>query len=358
MHFALQTYQTAFWVLLGVFVCLLAAALIVAVSFVSRVLSARMENTTVTLRGRMDGGVPPIETLRRHKRLAFIALGLVALLFLVMLGVLRDGRMNVVNDDEADVLTVNGQIEAIEPRTLLDGTVLFFAEDGPTFGVRLTVDGTAYHVLSAGELAVGDMVTLQYLPRSRCVLYLGDGSSLPHPAVTPQESIAAEEAALAAIPPVREMTFPFEDYRRILLFEAGLCVVLAVLLLRVVIGFAVDLVRRRMTAEGGFRIAFCLVGLVVLLAVGCSSVWNGGWRLLLEEPSEAVSVQGEIGAIETLGSRDGVKFTTEWGTQFGCYITVGGERYFAMYEGDLAVGDTVELTCLPRSRYVLWIAAD
>lgn len=87
----------------------------------------------------------------------------------------------------------------------------------------------------------------------------------------------------------------------------------------------------------------------LLLVVGCSSVWNGGWRLLLEDPAEAVTVRGEIQSIEVLGSYDGVKFSTEWGTQFGCWFTIDGERYFGMYEGDLSAGDTVDMTIFRKA---------
>lgn len=93
-----------------------------------------------------------------------------------------------------------------------------------------------------------------------------------------------------------------------------------------------------------------------LLTAGCSSVWGGQWQLLLEKPQEAVQVQGEIERIEVLDSRDGVKFSTEWGTHFGCRITIDDEAYFGMYEGDLAVGDTVTLEYLPKSRCVTSIA--
>lgn len=357
MTFPIQAYRMPLWVLIGVFIFLIALAAVVAISLASRVLSTRMEGASRTLRGFQEGPNIPSASLRRHKKAAVAALALVGFGFLPMLGLLPDCRMNVINDDEADVLTVTGQIESVEARSLTDGFIPFRTEDGFTFGVRLTVDGKTYHALSAGTFAAGDAVTLQYLPRSRCVLYLGDGSSLPNPAITAQESAAAEEAQ-AAVPPVRSMTFPFEDYRRAVLFEAGLCAVVTLFLLHMLIGAVRDLFRRKMSAENAVRYLFCIVVLSSMLNAGCSSMWNGGWRLLLESPEEAVAVQGTVEAVEPLGSNDGVKFSTEWGTQFGCYITVDGERYFGMHEGDLAVGDAVTLTCLPKSGYILTIAAD
>ena len=343
--------------MVGILVFFLAATAIAALTLVTRVMSARMENTTWTLRGLMDGGISPLKAIRLHKRLTVITLVLTSAMLLLMLSLLRDCRMNVVNDDTADVLTVTGQIESIEPRTLLDGTLLFHDGQGPTFGMRLTVDGTEYHALSAEGLSAGDAVTVQYLPRSRCVLYIGDGSSLPCPVVTPQESADAAEAAIAAIPPMTAMTFPFEDYQHIVLFDAGLCIVLVIIAAHTVFSAMKKLLFHKLKLAEGLQTFLFIFTFALLLVVGCSSVWNGGWRLLLEDPAEAVTVRGEIQSIEVLGSYDGVKFSTERGTQFGCWFTIDGERYFGMYEGDLSAGDTVDMTILPASRYILSIFA-
>lgn len=357
MTFEIQTYQTSFGGMIGVLLLFLAAALITGLSLASRVMSARMENMPLTLRGRIDGGTAPMKALGPHKRLAVITLALAAMMLLLMLSLLGDCRMNIVNDDASDVLTITGQVDAIEHRTLLDGTIPFLTADGPTFGVRLIVDGDEYHALSDGGLAVGDTVTLQYLSGSRFVLHAGSGSNLPHPAITPQESVAAAAAASEAIPPVTALTFPFEDYRRIVTFETGLFLVIAVLLVHTVILTLKGLAQRRINMTEGLKTALFLFTYILLLTVGCSSVWNGGWRVLLEKPSEAITLQGEIQTIEALDSTWGVKFSTDWGTHFGCFITIDGESYFAMYEGDLCAGDAVEFTFLPESRYVLSIVS-
>lgn len=356
MTFDIRTYQTSLWIMVGILVFFLAAAVIAALTLVTRVMSARMENTTRTLRGLMDGGVSPLKAIRLHKRLTVIALVLTSAMLLLMLSLLQDCRMNVVNDDTADVLTVTGQIELIEPRTLLDGTLLFHDGQCPTFGVRLTVDGTEYHALSAEGLSAGDAVMAQYLPRSRCVLYIGDGSSLPFPVVTPQASADAAEAAITVIQPVTTLTFPFEDYQRIVLFEAGLCIVLVIIAAHTVFSAAKKLLRHKLKLAEGLQTLLFIFTFALLLVVGCSSVWNGGWQLLFEEPAEAVTVRGEIQSIEVLGSYDGVKFSTERGTQFGCYVTIDDTAYFAVSAGDLAVGDAVLIEYLPKSRYVLYLA--
>ena len=356
MTFSIQSYQNTFWGMIAVLILLVAAAGITGITFASRALATRMEGSSRTLRGFQDGPCKPSASLRKHQKAALLALVLVGVALLSMLVLLGDCRINVINDSEADVLSVTGQVESITPRTLTDGVLPFHTENSYTFGVRLVVNGTEYHALSSGSVSVGNQVTLQYLPRSRCVLYLGDGSFLPYPAITAQESAAAAEEAQATVPPVRDMTFPFEDYWRAVLFEAGLCLVVTVILLRMLIGAVRDLFRRKMAAKNAVQYLFGIVVLSSMLYVGCSSAWNGGWQLLLESPEEAVAVQGTVEAVEPLGSTDGVKFSTEWGTHFGCWFTIDGVRYFGMYEGDLTPGAQVEVAYLPASRYVLHIS--
>lgn len=345
MQFTIQTYQNTFWALIGLLCLCMAVAVIAGVSLASRVLSGRYESKPL-----------PRDAFRGHKRFTIIAVAVTAAVLLFLFALLPDCRMQIVNDDTADVLTVTGQVEAIQPRSLLDGTLLFRTEDGFTFGTELTVSGRAYHAICADGLTVGETVTLQYLPRSRCVLYLGDGSSLPYPAMTAEGALAAQEAAIAAAAPVKTMRFPYEDYVRCFTVEALLFVAITIILLRMLVLCVIRLVRRKLTAQEGVTSVVALVIMAHLLMVGCSSVWGGQWQLLLEKPQDAVQAQGVITSIEILDSQDGVKFSTEWGTHFGCLITIDDETCFGMYEGDLAVGDTVTLEYLPKSRCVTSIA--
>ena len=354
MTFEIRTWQASFWALLGVFGVLVAAAVILGVSYASRVITARMEGGSRTLSGWSTGPVTASAALRRHRKAAIAALATVGLALLLMLCLLGDSRMSVINEDAADALTISGQVETIEPRSLADGLFPFAAEGGLTFGLWMTVDGAEYHALSDGGMAVGDTVTLQYLPRSRCVLYIGDGSTLPVPAVTAQEVSTVQAKAS---PPVTSMAFAYADYLRSFLVETVLCVVAGGLLIRTAIGAVVSLVRRRMSIGNALRTAFCAFVLVNLMMAGCSSVWNGCWRLMLEKPEQAVVVSGQLEAVEPLNSSGGTRFSTGWGTQFGCWFTVDGGRYFGMFEGDLTAGDEVTLRCLPRSRCILYISA-
>ena len=83
-------------------------------------------------------------------------------------------------------------------------------------------------------------------------------------------------------------------------------------------------------------------------------------RLLAADAGKAGAGRRRIGAVEAvepLNSSGGTKFSTGWGTQFGCWFTVDGKRYFGMFEGDLTAGEVVTLRCLPRSRCILYISA-
>lgn len=161
MQFTIQTYQNTFWALIGLLCLCMAVAVIAGVSLASRVLSGRYESKPL-----------PRDAFRGHKRFAIIAVAVTAAVLLFLFALLPDCRMQIVNDDTADVLTVTGQVEAIQPHSLLDGTLLFRTEDGFTFCTELTVitidDETCFGMYE-GDLAVGDIVTLEYLPKSRCV---------------------------------------------------------------------------------------------------------------------------------------------------------------------------------------------
>lgn len=356
MHFPIQAYQNTLWALLSLLCLCIAVGVIAGISLASRVMSARMGNTTITLAGRYESKPLPKGAFRTHKRLTIAAVTLTCFMLLFMLTLLPDSRMQVINDDLSDVLTVTGLVDALQPRTLLDGTLPYHAEQGFTFGTAIWVNGRVYHVLSAHGVSVGETVTLQYLPRSRCVVYVGDGSDMPYPAITAEAARAAEAAARADVPPVREMRFPFEDYVRCFTVEVLLFAVFGIILLRTLMLTVISLFRRTLTAQDAITSVIAIFILAHLMTVGCSSVWGGQWRLLLEKPQDAVQVQGTIERIEILGSSEGVKFSTEWGTHFGCRITIGEGEYFAMYEGDLTEGDAVALKYLPMSRCVTSIA--
>ncbi len=357
MTFDIQSYQNAFWMLIGIFVLLLSAAAVTGLTYASRVMSARITSAHRTPNGRITDSQAPTNAFQFHKAAAIILLCMTAAMILVMFSLLNDSRINIPNEDSSSVLTVTGTLDAVEPRSIWDGFLLFKHDTAFTYGFRLTVDGTEYHTLSAGQMEEGDTVTLQYLPKSRFVLYIGDRSTKPFPAITPPEAAAARVSAMAAIPPLKSLTFPFADYQQVVTFEACLFGVMTVLLVRTVILSLRELVLRKMTAADGFKSLLFVFACILLLAVGCSSVWNGGWQLLTEKSSDAVPVQGKIQSIEVLESTKGVKFSTEWGTYFGCWFTIDEDRYFGMYEGDLAAGDTVDMTILPKSRYILSISA-
>lgn len=82
----------------------------------------------------------------------------------------------ILQDRNAELLTLTGSIEALrQPERSADTRYTY---DGKTcYGVWLTIGGEAYYAVTAGDLAVGDTVTIEYLPKSRCVLYLAPAES-------------------------------------------------------------------------------------------------------------------------------------------------------------------------------------
>lgn len=77
----------------------------------------------------------------------------------------------ILLDRDAEPLTMTGTIEAIRmPERNADTR---FHYDGKSYyGAWLTIGGTEYYAVSAGNLDVGDAVIIEYMPKSRCVLYL------------------------------------------------------------------------------------------------------------------------------------------------------------------------------------------
>ena len=77
----------------------------------------------------------------------------------------------ILQDRGAEPLRLTGVIEAIElPERNADTRFTYYGEHH--YGAWLTIDGERYYTVTAGDLVPGDIVTLECLPKSRCVLYL------------------------------------------------------------------------------------------------------------------------------------------------------------------------------------------
>ena len=96
---------------------------------------------------------------------------------------------------------------------------------------------------------------------------------------------------------------------------------------------------------------------------------TGGIHLVYERPEDVVEIVGIVEEIETdktLFDSRIINTFTLWGSDpllatrwngkkqsAHAWFTVNGEVYSSILQGDIAVGDAVSMSCLPRSRYVL-----
>lgn len=90
-----------------------------------------------------------------------------------ILSMTRTGGIYLPFEKPEDAHTVTGVIQNIEPEGAHASTRCKFNWDGKTVhGTWLTIADKRYFAICADGLEAGDTVTLQYLPKSRCVLYL------------------------------------------------------------------------------------------------------------------------------------------------------------------------------------------
>lgn len=101
---------------------------------------------------------------------------------------------------------------------------------------------------------------------------------------------------------------------------------------------------------------------VVVLTAGCfflylsgSCLLHGGISILTEKESDAVVQTGVIEQVDE-GSLPAIPtYRLSGKTTAGYSLTIDGEAYRVMDAGDLKPGDRVQLTYLPKSRFVLSI---
>ena len=85
----------------------------------------------------------------------------------------RTGGIHLPFEKPEDAYTATGILQKIEPEGAHASTRCKFNWDGKTvYGTWLTIADERYFAICADGLETGDTITLQYLPRSRCVLYL------------------------------------------------------------------------------------------------------------------------------------------------------------------------------------------
>lgn len=100
------------------------------------------------------------------------------------------------------------------------------------------------------------------------------------------------------------------------------------------------------------KILFC-VALIALLVIMSGVLRLGGLHLITERPSHAVTITGTIEDVDILSSFEGPKYSTGSEASYGVRFTVNGVQCLSMAKGDFELGDTVSITYMPKSSFVL-----
>ena len=97
---------------------------------------------------------------------------------------LRDGSFHLPFETEADAVICTGVVEQIEDRSVGNPFTRFSIDEDPgySWGNYVTINGIRYTVVQWEGIAVGERVTISYLPKSRCILSYsvstGDGQEV------------------------------------------------------------------------------------------------------------------------------------------------------------------------------------
>ena len=117
---------------------------------------------------------------RHHARLLLCALCLLVIVGFPLHKQLRvlvlTNGFAILQDRNAEQLTLTGGIEAIELPERNAATR--YVHDGRNvYGAWLTIDSKRYYAMTEGAFVPGDAVIIEYLPKSRCVMYLAPAES-------------------------------------------------------------------------------------------------------------------------------------------------------------------------------------
>ena len=110
---------------------------------------------------------------------------------------------------------------------------------------------------------------------------------------------------------------------------------------------------RKVTMSAIPQLLLPMALVIWFLVIGGGPLWRGGYHLLYEKESDAVSVTGAVSRISAISSMYGMKYRTDKGTSFGYEITVNDVSYIIMDSAGIEKGDIVELSVLPRSNLIL-----
>lgn len=92
-----------------------------------------------------------------------------------------------------------------------------------------------------------------------------------------------------------------------------------------------------------------------LLGINVVSLSRGGIYLLFEKETDQIQIVGSVEEITTIDTLTGARYKVEgeYRNSPGDVIVVDKEKYYIVSCGETKVGDSVRLTVLPKSHYVL-----
>ena len=157
------------------------------------------------------------------------------------------------------------------------------------------------------------------------------------------------------------MTFEYGDYLREC-FSQPMMILLPLLILFAYLIYAAIRISRRQP-KPGHRAWMSVILFIPLLVCAPAAnkqiktlVQTNGFAILQDSNAEPLTLTGSIEAIRQPERSVDTRYTYDGKTCYGAWLTIGGEEYYAMTEGDFAVGDAVTIEYLPKSRCVLYLA--
>ena len=108
-------------------------------------------------------------------------------------------------------------------------------------------------------------------------------------------------------------------------------------------------------------ITFIFIGAIESICQNVGQLYQGGIYLAEEIEEDAINVQGYITEMGVLGLYSLPRIECDYydnlkyGDPYGYEFTINGIQCTAPTNGSLQVGDYVEVTYLPKSRYILYI---
>lgn len=157
------------------------------------------------------------------------------------------------------------------------------------------------------------------------------------------------------------MKFDYDVYYR---QDCIVPLLLAVFSIAMIIGMVISLFNQHMNS--GFldaiknsqpKVFFVLI-CSFLLVVNCIHLSRGGAYLLWEKETDSVQITGVVEKICYVDSVTGSKYGVSQNRGLGVSIYIEGQKYHVVSCEGVVVGDSVTVTFLPQSRFVLYLSKE